>query len=841
MKKKKNVSHMPLKLVVIFTIFLVLMTFTLSFVFYTTNKKSVSAIDQIGEIYMKNINEKNIQHFNTIVDLRLLQLKALVGSLDLDRTQEQMMAQVEEEAKSRGFEWAYLYTDQNRFLTVFGNELKREENDHFVDALLRDETQIASVVNTDGNRTIIFSYPYHFELEDGEQVVAIVAGLPASYLADSLFDETSSSIVDSYIIRKNGTFVIRNSKNFGSDYNKTFFELYGDKNPENIQSLKNGIAHSEEVVSVIEASGQEQYIYASPLPNSEWYLITIMPFGPINRIINEMNENSFLLAFGVCMIFLSGLLYLFYRYYVYSRHQIHTSEVLKEQAMKANRAKSEFLSNMSHDIRTPMNAIVGMTAIAKANYKDEDRVMHCLKRIELSSKHLLGLINDILDMSKIESGKLTLNYVVVSLKTTFDDLVALVQPQMSAKNQQLNISVDQIDVENVYCDSIRLNQILLNLMSNAIKFTPNDGSISIDLYERPSKTSSENVEVHIVVTDTGIGFTEEFKNHIFDSFVRDDNKRVTKTEGSGLGMAITKHIVDEMHGEILIDSQVNVGSTFHIILDLKKGPVEEDREEIKGKTLLIIDDNEQLCQTTQFSLQKLGVEADYLTDENRVISVLRDKHYDMVLLDWKLNQVDGLEIAKAIRMQFGEKIPIILISAYDWSDFEHEAWQAGVNGFIQKPLFVSSLYAGLIQFADSQDWPKNTQNGSSSIDFNGKRLLVAEDNELNWEIAHDLLEEEGFVLDWAEDGQKALEMFENSPIGYYDAILMDIRMPKMNGYASAAAIRALKRVDHTVPIFAMTADAFVDDAVKAKEAGMNAHLPKPIDIDNVLKELRKYL
>lgn len=840
MKHKKNDPHMPLKLVVIFTVFLVFMTFTLSFVFYTANKKSVIAIDQIGEIYMKNINEKNIQHFNTIVDLRLLQLKAMIDSLDPDQTQTQMLDQVEEETKRRGFESAYLYTNQNRFITVFGDELKREENDPFVDALLRDETRIASVMNADGDRTIIFSYPYHFELEDGEQVIAIVTGLPASYLADSLFDETNSSIVDSYIIRKNGTFVIRDSQNFGSDYNKTFFELYSDKNSEKIQSLKKAIASSQELVSVIEASGQEQYVYASPLPNSEWYLITVMPFGPINRIINEMNENSFLLAFGVCMFFLSGLLYLFYRYYVYSRQQLHTSEELKEQAMKANQAKSEFLSNMSHDIRTPMNAIVGMTAIAKANYKDEDRVMHCLKRIELSSKHLLGLINDILDMSKIESGKLTLNYDIVSLKTTFDDLVALVQPQMAAKNQQLNISVDQIDAENVYCDSIRLNQILLNLMSNAIKFTPNDGSISIDLYERPSKTSLENVEVHIVVSDTGIGFTEEFKKHIFDSFARDDNKRVTKTEGSGLGMAITKHIVDEMHGEIYIDSKVNVGSTFHIVLDLRKGPVEQDRKEIKGKTLLIIDDNEQLCQTTQFSLRKLGVEADYLIDTNKVISCLRHKHYDMVLLDWKLNRVDGLEVARAIREQFGENIPIILISAYDWSDFEHEAWRAGVNGFIQKPLFASSLYAGLIQFVDSKDPLENTQI-DQKIDFKGKRLLIAEDNELNWEIAHDLLEEEGFVLDWAEDGQKALEMFENSPIGYYDAILMDIRMPKMNGYESAAAIRALKRDDHTIPIFAMTADAFVDDAIKAKESGMNAHLPKPIDIDNVLKELRKYL
>lgn len=839
MKRKK--LTIPRKLVLSFVVFCFATAFMFSFVFYCTNQKSRNSIDEIGEIYMKGINEKNIQHFQTIVELRIMQLKALVDGLDLSENETAFFAGLEQEARLRGFECASLYMDDDKFVTVYGDPIVIKGSREFVEALVQDKTQIASVLGDNGERTILFSYPVSYPMPGDEKSVALVVGFPASSLAESLFQSENSSMVESAIIRKGGTYVIRDSGEFGHEFAGTYFEKWKDeKNTEKLAELKQAIDKNEDFTGVLSENGQESYIFATPLPYSEWYLITELPFGPINNIVNDMTRTDLTLYIGGTLIILAGLFYLFYRYYIYSREQIKVSEKLKVEAQKANQAKSEFLSNMSHDIRTPMNAIIGMTAIATTNIDDKNRVLHCLKRITLSSKHLLGLINDILDMSKIESGKMTLSNDIVSLKTIVNDLVALVQPQMKAKHQNFDVSVSNIITENVYCDALRLNQVLLNLMSNAIKFTPEQGSIRIGLYEKASSVSDQNVEVHFIVSDTGIGFSEDFKKVIFESFARDDNLRVTRTEGSGLGMAITKHIVDAMHGEILIDSKVNEGSTFHIVVDLEKAPNPDEKLCLPNWTMLLVDDDEQLCQTAQSALAEIGIRADYITDGHQTLSCLRQKRYDTILLDWKLDDLDGIEIARQIRKTLDDHIPIILISAYDWSDFEQEALDAGVDGFIQKPLFASSLYAGLVPFANRQTGTEPAAK-PEMFSFAGRRLLVAEDNELNWEIAHDLLEEEGFLLEWAQNGQEALDMFARSPAGYYDAVLMDIRMPKMNGFESTKAIRALRREDRDVPIFAMTADAFVDDAKKAREAGMDAHIPKPIDVDVVLNELRKHL
>ena len=524
------------------------------------------------------------------------------------------------------------------------------------------------------------------------------------------------------------------------------------------------------------------------------------------------------------------------------------AEEARAEAEHANHAKSEFLSNMSHDIRTPMNAIVGMTTIAITNVNNQEQVQNCLRKIALSSKHLLGLINDVLDMAKIESGKMTFNYDQVSLREVMESITSIVQSQVKSKHQQFNIFIHDITVENVCCDSVRLNQILLNLLGNAVKFTPEEGSIHVSLYEEPSAKGEDYICAHIVVKDTGIGMSEEYQKKIFESFSREDSARVRRTEGTGLGMTITKYIVDAMGGTISVKSELGKGSEFHVVLDLEKAKVQEVDMVLPNWDMLVVDDDEQLCETAVASLKSIGVNPDWCMDGETAIKMVEERHrrnndYHIILLDWKLPGMDGIAAAREIRGIYGDDVPILLISAYDWSEIEDRAKAAGVTGFISKPLFKSTLFYGLKTYAAGFSSEKNPESDvvGKDVKLEGKHILLAEDNEINWEVASELLSSLGLELEWAENGQVCLEKFTRSQVGYYDAVLMDIRMPVMNGYEAAGAIRGLDREDADIPIIAMTADAFAEDVQKCLDAGMNAHVAKPIDIREVSRLLEKYI
>ncbi len=450
-----------------------------------------------------------------------------------------------------------------------------------------------------------------------------------------------------------------------------------------------------------------------------------------------------------------------------------------------------------------------------------------------------------LDMAKIESGKLTLNMDQISLREVMDSIVSIVQPQVRAKHQQFDVFIHDITTENVYCDSVRLNQVLINILGNAIKFTPDGGSIQICLYEEASPKGENFVRTNIVIKDTGIGMTPEFQKKIFDSFVREDNARVRKTEGSGLGMAITKYIVDTMQGSIKVDSALGKGSTFHVILDLECSEIQETDMILPNWNLLVVDDDQQLCEGTIASLKSIGIKADWVLDANAAFQKIEERRnkrdpYQIILLDWKLPDIDGISAAKIIRERFGSDTPILLISAYDWSEIEADAKAVGIAGFISKPLFKSTLFYGLRPFADLPGQPCE-EEAHSRYDFTGVRILLAEDNDLNWEIASELLSEQGLELEWAENGQICVDKFLASPVGFYDAVLMDLRMPVMTGYEATAAIRKLDRPDASLPIIAMTADAFSEDIKKCLDCGMNAHVAKPIDIREVSRLLDKFI
>jgi len=519
-----------------------------------------------------------------------------------------------------------------------------------------------------------------------------------------------------------------------------------------------------------------------------------------------------------------------------------------EAARRANSAKSDFLSRMSHDIRTPMNAIIGMTAIAGTHLDDRERVADCLNKITLSSGHLLSLINEVLDMSKIESGKVDLNEEDFNLSDLVDALISMVRPQIKSKAQNLSVSIKDVVHEKVIGDKLRIQQSFLNLMSNAIKYTPEGGDINLYISEKKSVTPKAG-RYEFIFEDSGIGMSPEFVEHIFEPFSRASDSRVSREQGTGLGLAITENLVRMMNGDIKVESAPGKGSRFTVTISLKLQDTEEiSYDALADLSILFADDDETTCESACRMLGEMGMKGEWVTDGKDAVDKVVQRHneeedYFAVILDWKMPGMDGIKATKEIRRLVGPDVPIIIISAYDWSDIELEARAAGADAFVGKPLFKSRL-AHLFHdlLSGDNDKPENETNELMNEDFSGKRVLLAEDNELNAEIAEELLELTGLEVDCAENGQVAVDKFASSENGYYSMIFMDVQMPIMNGNEAARAIRSLSRRDAKgVPIVAMTANAFSEDVQASLNAGMNEHIPKPLDLNQLAKTLRRWL
>ncbi|PXX43537.1 signal transduction histidine kinase [Hungatella effluvii] len=514
-------------------------------------------------------------------------------------------------------------------------------------------------------------------------------------------------------------------------------------------------------------------------------------------------------------------------------------------AEEANRAKSDFLSRMSHDIRTPLNAVLGMKDIADAHLDDPAKVKDCLRKIGLSGQHLLGLINDVLDMSKIESGEMVLREDSMSLPEVLENVVAIMQPQFSEKAQHFSIRLRSVVHEQFSSDALRMRQIFINILSNAYKFTPVNGTVSMEVCEKEAVEGTARFS--FTITDTGIGMKPEYLSHIFTAFSREKDSRVDKTEGTGLGMAITQKFVDMMDGTIEVSSELGKGTCFKVELPLK---IEESpfvKGEFSGLRILVTDDDAAMCEYMAEMLGQLGIHTDWVDSGVQTVERIKTakqngEMYDAVLLDWKMPDLDGFETTRRIRELCGNRLPVLIISAYDWSDVEKDAKKAGVTGFLQKPIFVSTLIHGLQRYVLGGQEAREAQGADTRAGFAGRRFLLIEDNTFNQEIARELLSDMGAVVDTAGDGAEGVEKFGQSPDGFYDVILMDVQMPVMNGYEATKAIRALDRDGaKTVPILAMTADAFAEDIQAAKDAGMNGHMAKPLDKSILWREIGKYL
>ena len=517
-------------------------------------------------------------------------------------------------------------------------------------------------------------------------------------------------------------------------------------------------------------------------------------------------------------------------------------------AQSANEAKSNFLSNMSHDIRTPMNAIVGFSMLLEKDADDPDKVREYTRKITASSHHLLSLINDVLDMSKIESGKTSLNVDQFSLPEVLEELNIILMPQAKAKHQSFTIHVQGAPAEQIVGDKLRLNQILINLLSNAIKYTPDGGKIEFLVSELPSAVE-QYAKLRFTVRDNGIGMSEEFQKHVFAPFSREISSVTNKIQGTGLGMAITKNLVDLMGGIIQVESQPGKGSTFTVELSFAL-PEPEDAERWyrhKVTRMLAADDEEQICLDIRELMKDTGVDVVCATGgadavEQAVRAHERGEDYDVILLDWKMPGVSGVEAARRIRERVGQGVPILILTSYDWSDIETEARQAGIDAFMPKPFFATTFWNTVRPFfMDHAPAPEAAAEGMQGV-MEGRLFLMAEDNELNAEILTEMLDMEGARCELAQNGQEAVDLFLRSEPGHYDMILMDVQMPVMNGYEATRRIRASGHPEaKTIPIVAMTANTFAEDVRNAMDAGMDGHLAKPIDMAAVRETVGRLL
>ncbi len=814
------------------------------------NEKSMN---QVCQLYMSEMSYQIVSHFRSIMNSRLDMEKGIIKRYpptEASEYNQELKDELTIGGQIRSYEYLALYSTSGEIDIIYGEPLEIVNETAFHDSLLNGEEKIASGVTKSGKVMLLLGVNADYPMENGEKSMALVVGLPIEYINYVMSLDGNESLVYSHIIRKDGSFVLQASNNTADNYYDWLVSdcTYEGKSSEQVvNALKEAMMEGEEFSTILSLDGQRRNIYCVPLPKTEWILVTVMLHGTLDEEVYDLGSKHQHSAMIACVSIMIVLLLIYLFYFKVSLKWMQELKEAKLVAERASKAKSEFLSNMSHDIRTPMNGIVGMTAIATTNIDKPDIVKECMRKITLSSNHLLGLINDVLDMSKIESGKLTLSMEEVSLRDMMESIVNIGAPQIKEKKQSFDIAIYNIQAENIYCDSVRLNQVMINLMSNAIKFTPEQGAIRITMEQEASPRGENYVRTHIRVKDTGIGMSDEFVGEIFDAFAREDNKRVRRTEGTGLGMAITKYIIDQMQGTIEVHSKQNEGTEFHITLDMEKVSVQGEDMRLPAWDVLVVDDDESMCEGTVNHLKDIGTNAEYALDGGSAVNQVSKRHeenrdYDIILVDWQMPDMNGIETARQMRLRIGDKIPILLISAYDWSDIEEEAYAAGITGFLSKPLFKSTLYHGLSAFSDKE---QETTDAPTSVEtyFDGKekRLLVAEDYDMNWDVLEALLPGYGFLLERAENGKICVDKFMASDFRFYDAVLMDLRMPVMDGYEATKEIRESGREDADIPIIAMTADAFSEDVQHCLESGMNAHVAKPLNMRELLNVLRRFL
>ena len=658
--------------------------------------------------------------------------------------------------------------------------------------------------------------------------------IPISMLEQKwVFPQTELVNAEISMIDANGDYILKGD----SFKNSSFFEFYKSYNatdPKSSRELFSKITSSTGSVPMINSHEQECILAYTPVSASAgWAMLGLVPA----RDLDVDTQNWLLIgvvSVGLLLMFLFDLLSILY---FNKRLQIAARE-----AESANKAKTDFLSTMSHDIRTPMNAIIGLTTIAEKNLGDVESTGESLRKISLASNHLLTLINDILDISKVESGKLKLSPLTFSIVETVENLVTVSHPMIKEKNLEFSFHINQMEKEYLYTDQLRLNQIYINILSNAIKYTEPGGRVSVELRQEKSDKPG-CIRLTYVVADTGIGMSPEYMATMYQPFSRQIDSRVNSIQGTGLGLAITKQMVELLEGTIDCQSEQGKGTTFTVVLDIPEADKQRDNMQLDSIDILIVDDDETMLEITGDKLESLGASAEQARNGLEALGMIEHRHlagkdYNVILIDWKMPELDGLETIRRIRSEIDADVPILLMSSYDWSDIEDKAKEAGADGFVSKPLFRSTLYDKISSLTGKESGSSAPEDDYS--DLQGLHLLVAEDNDINWEIISTILSMYGITTDRAENGRICVDMMRTAEEGSYALIFMDVQMPEMNGLDATRAIRGLEDPwAASIPIIAMTADAFSENVTKCLEAGMNGHIAKPIDVKLVIKEIRR--
>lgn len=655
----------------------------------------------------------------------------------------------------------------------------------------------------------------------GENGGAVVAMLSTTRLGAGIDTDNFGGNGFSYIIDAEGNLLLRARS---MAYNNLFQALRNLEFSDgySLDAMCDDIAAHRAGMTAYSDLGVDKYAYYRPLKFNDWTVVSTVPKGVITARTSELSRELILMCAAAALVFL-GLICV-----------VCILLLRLESRRRANRAKSDFLANMSHDMRTPMNAIIGMTAIAEFHTSEPDTIRDCLQKIDSSGRHLMGLINDVLDMSRIESGKMTLAQEPFSLAGLLEGVVNMTYPRIHAMGQHFELRLHGVENEYFLGDSLRLGQIFVNILTNATKFTPKNGEVIFDVEELPSQEPNCAM-FRFTITDNGIGMKPEFMKNLFTPFTRERNSRVDSTEGSGLGMSITKRIVDLMGGRIEVSSSVGEGSTFTVTLPLNTDGAAPETPSLPEWRILIVGGREDQGAEAVHTLESMGLSADWVKTVGGAVECLSYGVYQGIFMDRTVYSADAVKSLSGV----GKSGPVLFLTAYNWEDIREESFRAGVRIFVQKPLLRSTICRAILKAS-------GTETGETPIpqplpDLSGKRFLLAEDNQINMEIVKIVLTESGASTICVKDGMECVETFQSSASGCFDLILMDIQMPRMDGYEAAKRIRAMERGDASLPILAMSANAYYEDISAACAAGMDGYLTKPIDIPAWMEQIRKFI
>ncbi len=834
---------------------------------HSSSQLSSESALRISDLYLNEITTNTITNFNAQMDSYFASLESIVLIAEYSHIKNQKEFEEFLARMRNNYGLSFLaFVDEKGFyhnkdvvspaaskISILGDLLSGKKN------------LISSSETIFGNNMLVLGTSFEPISYLDTKFVGIIMGIENSKLDEMLSLKREGANTASSIVKRNGSYIINNSTSMALPYGANIFAQLKKhavfSGEFSLEKVRKDFSEGKSDLTCYETNGLQHYIYYIPIPDTDWYMLTTISYSVVNENVDSLSRQLIEDSFTVFFITMGTMIAVFVFYYVtMSRKEKELTEAGRlaedsrasaEEALEiarlANESKSIFLSNMSHDIRTPMNAIIGLSAMLDRDAENPDKVREHVRKINASGQHLLSMINDVLDMSKIESGKTALNIAEINLAQMVEEIGTIIRPDAKAKHQHFKITADQIRHEHVLGDKLRINQILINLLSNAVKYTPEGGNICLTISE-PKTSGNRHSLFRFEVKDDGYGMSEDYIKVIFDPFTREETNITSKIQGTGLGMAITKNLVELMGGTISVKSSPGKGSCFTVELEMRLQDIETDKyfwESYGIKRALIADDDEDVCIHAAKLMNESGVKTESALNGREAVELAKSasdkgQDFDMVILDQRMPVMSGVEAARQIRETIGENVPVLILTAYDISDIEDEAAEAGVDGFLPKPFFISNL-------KDTVEKINKKRNGITDKKetgcLEGKHFLAAEDNELNAEILCDLLSIKGASADIAENGSIAVKMFEKSYEGQYDAILMDIRMPVMNGYEAAKAIRSLnhpKAAD--IPIIALTANAFNEDVRDAIEAGMNAHIAKPINMDQletILSDLLK--